>query len=341
MHSSVRKIRVAIVGLGEVSFNHYNALKSTKYGELAGVFSHSKGRAEEVAKAWGTRPYYSFEELINDPSIDALIICSADEHHHDQAVKAMKAGKHVLVEKPLALNARDVADMARVSLETNRILMPVHNYIFRPKVRRTKELIESGAIGEPTYALFIVTQRLTEDVAKRHHGALFTQSYHSIYTSNYLLGPPVEFQAMWGTLTYREVKSDEVFVATFKYRNGALGNIVANWAADDLSSYPFMWLDKIIGTRGTITVNSFDDVMTSLQAGSFMMGKTIDYVESFKGIVRHFVDEVLAEGRKPEQSIYDALLVHDIIEGLRESAESGRRIKYEALSLGQLIEKYS
>ncbi|ABW01202.1 Gfo/Idh/MocA family protein [Caldivirga maquilingensis] len=341
MCSSVRRIRVAIVGLGEVSLNHYNALRSTRYGELAGVFSHSRNRVEEVAKAWGTRPYYSFKELINDPGIDALIICSADEHHHDQAVEAMRAGKHVLVEKPLALSAREVADMAKVSLETNKVLMPVHNYVFRPKVRRAKELIESGAIGEPTYALFIVTQRLSEEVARRHHGALFTQSYHSIYTSNYLLGPPIEFQAMWGTLTYREVKSDEVFVATFRYRNGALGNIVANWAADDLSSYPFMWLDKVIGTKGTVTINSFDDVVASLQAGSFMMGKTVDYVESFKGIVRHFIDDVLAEGRKPEQSIYDALLVHDIIEGLRESAGSGRRIRYEVLSLEQLIEKYS
>jgi len=55
---------------------------------------------------------------------------------------------------------------------------------------------------------------------------------------------------MWSRITYREISSDEVFVATLKYRNGAIANIVANWAADDISATSWMWLDKIVGTKG-------------------------------------------------------------------------------------------
>ncbi|GBC71099.1 scyllo-inositol 2-dehydrogenase (NAD(+)) [Candidatus Calditenuaceae archaeon HR02] len=329
-------VGIAISGLGEVSQNHYRGILYTEYGELVGVFSHSKERAEKIAKLWNTKPYHSYDEMLKDEKVDSVVICSADEHHYEQAIKAMKAGKHVLVEKPLSLSLKEVIDMARVSKEENVTLFPVHNYIFRPKVMRAKKLIQDKEIGEPTYALFIVTQRMEENVAKKYHGALFTQAYHSIYVSNYLLGLPKEIYASWSTITYKELKSDEIFVSTFKYANGGIGNIVANWAADDISSDSWMWLDKIVGTKGVITISSFGDV--SYQEGvSFMMAWTVDYRESFINLMKHFVDDVLARKRKPIQTVYDAILVHDIMEKLRFSAEEGKRLVYYPPKLEGLI----
>lgn len=332
-------IDVAISGLGEVSKNHYRGVRSTKHGRLIGVYSHSIRRAIEISREWGVKYYSSFDELTEDPEVKAVIICSSDEHHYPQALKAMEKGKHVLVEKPLSLEMKDVVHMAKISMDRGVVLMPVHNYIFRPKVQRAKTLIEGKEIGEPTYALFIVTQKMEEGVARKYHGALFTQAYHSIYVSNYLLGTPIEIQAMWSRITYKEISSDEVFVATLKYRNGAIANIVANWAADDISATSWMWLDKIIGTKGVITISSFEDIIYSKEA-SFMMGMAVDYRESFVGLARHFIDEVLVEGVKPIQTIYDAILVHDIIEKMRESAEYGKRIRYEPPKLEDLFREY-
>jgi predicted dehydrogenase len=261
-------------------------------------------------------------------------------HHHDEAVAAMKAGKHVLVEKPLALSLRDVADMARVSQEEGVVLFPVHNYLFRPKVGRAKELISTRAIGNPSYALFMVTQKMAEDVAKRYHGALYTQAYHSIYVSNYLLGIPVVLQAAQSTLTFRTLKSDDLFVATLKYEGGAIGNIVANWCADDVSRASWTWLDKIVGTGGTITISSFDDVAYTGK-GSFMMSQAIDYQRSFDGLMRHFVDEVLYSGEKPLQTPYDAVVVEDMMSKLKESAANGEAVPYAKPSLDELIEKFT
>jgi len=332
-------IGVAISGLGEVSKNHYRGVKSTKYGRLVGVYSHSVKRAIEVAREWGAKYYSSFNELVEDPEVKVVIICSSDEHHYPQALRAMEGGKHVLVEKPLSLEMREVVHMAKVSMEKGVILMPVHNYIFRPKVQRAKALIESKEIGEPAYALFIVTQRMEEGVARRYHGALFTQAYHSIYVSNYLLGIPIEIQAMWSRITYREISSDEVFVATLKYRNGAIANIVANWAADDISATSWMWLDKIVGTKGVITISSFEDVIYSRES-SFMMGMAVDYRESFVALARHFIDEVLVEGATSVQTVYDAILVHDIMDKMKESAELGKRIRYKPPKLERLFKEY-
>ena len=267
---------------------------------------------DKLRRQWKTRSYDSFEKLANDPDIDAIVICSADKDHYSQAITAMKNGKHVLVEKPLALSLKEVVDMARVSREEKVVLFPVHNYLFRPKVVRARELIRAGAIGDPSYASFMVTQRMEEDVAKRYHGALFTQAYHSIYVSNFLLGTPVELQAMQSTLTFKKLKSDDLFVATVRYENGAIGNIVANWCANDISRTSWMWLDKIVGTEGVITISSFDGV-SYREKGSFMMSWTFDYQYSFVELMRHFVDDVLAGGQKPLQTPYDAAIVdgHD------------------------------
>jgi predicted dehydrogenase len=333
-------VNIAIAGLGEIAFSHYRGITNTVNGKLAGVYSHSKDRAEQIAGLWKTTPFTSFEKLVASPDIDAIVICSADKDHYRQAITAMKGGKNVLVEKPLALTLKEVVEMARVSREENVVLLPVHNYLFRPKVARARELIQAGAIGDPVYAYFTVTQRMEEDVAKRYHGALYTQAYHSIYVSNYLLGTPVELQAMQATLTYKKLKSDDLFVSTFRYRNGAIGNIVANWCVNDISGTSWMWLDKIAGTEGIITISSFDGVSYK-DKGSFMMAWTFDYQYSFIGLMRHFVDDVLAGGQKPLQTPHDAVIVEDLLEKLRASATSGELVKYAPPSLDDIIRRFS
>lgn len=332
-------IKIAISGLGEIAFNHHQGILETSYGKLAGVFSHSHERADQVAKLWNVRPYYTFEEMIKDPDIDAVVVCSSDKDHYPQAIAAMNAGKNVLVEKPLALSLKEVVDMARVSRERNLVLFPVHNYLFRPKVARARELIQSGAIGKPGYAQFMVTQHMAEDVAKRYHGALYTQAYHSIYTSNFLLGVPVEMEAMQSTLTFKELKKDDLFVATLKYEGGAIGNIIANWTADDISRTSWMWLDKIVGTEGVITISSFDSV-TYKDQSSFMMSQAFDYRHSFVELMRHFVDDVLEQKGKPLQTPYDAVIVQDMMDTLEMSAIKGERIKYTKPTLDELIHEF-
>jgi UDP-N-acetylglucosamine 3-dehydrogenase len=332
-------IKVAISGLGEIAFNHRQGILASRYGKLAGVYSHSRDRVDMVAKQWDTKPYYSFEQMVEDPDIDAVVICSSDKDHYPQAITAMNAGKNVLAEKPLSLRLKEVVEMARVSREKNVVLFPVHNYLFRPKVVRARELIQSGAIGKPGYAQFIVTQRMEEEVAKRYHGALYTQAYHSIYTSNFLLGTPVEMEAMHSTLTFKELKKDDLFVSMFKYEGGAIGNIVANWTADDISRTSWTWLDKIVGTEGVITISSFDGV-SNKEKGSFMMSRAFDYEDSFIELMRHFVDDVLEKKEKPLQTPYDAVVVHDMMDTLEVSAIKGERVRYTRPSLDELIREF-
>lgn len=332
-------VNIAISGLGEIAFNHHQGILESEYGRLAGVYSHSRERAGHVAKLWHTKPYDSFEQMAGDPAIDAIVVCSSDGDHYPQAVTAMKAGKSVLVEKPLALGLKEVVDMARVSRDENVTLFPVHNYLFRPKVRRARELIRSGDIGKPGYAQFMVTQRMEEDVAKRYHGALYTQAYHSIYTSNFLLGTPVEMEAMHSTLTYKKLREDDLFVATLKYDGGAIGNIVANWAASDISRTSWMWLDKIVGTEGVITISSFDGV-TYMDKGAFMMSWSFDYRHSFLELMKHFIDDVLEQKKEPLQTPYDAVVVQDMMDTLKACAIEGERASYSKPSLDGLIKRF-
>jgi predicted dehydrogenase len=99
-----------------------------------------------------------------------------------------------------------------------------------------------------------------------------------------------------------------------------------------------MWLDKIMGTEGIITISSFDGVSYK-EKGSFMMSWTFDYQHSFIELMRHFIDDVLAGGQKPLQTPYDAAIVVDMMEKLRTTATSGEMVKYARPSLDELIER--
>lgn len=328
-------VGVVISGTGDVSTKHYKAVKKTKNGELLGIYSRDKKRGEEVAKEWHTKYYGSLESVIDDPDVDIVVICTADELHYPQAIKLISGGKNVLVEKPPALSLRDIVHMAKLSREKGVLTMPVHNFIFRRRILDAKERLESGEIGTPTYAFFSLIQRMPEERAKRYHGAFLTQAYHQIYLSNFLMGVPAEMWGISGIFTYKEVRSEEMAIVTFKYKNGAAGHIVINWCINDLSTHSWMWLEKIIGTNGIITVSTLDDYAEQ-EGIPYRAAVVADYANSFVNIHRHLIDEVLAEGKEPLQTVYDAVVVMDMIEKLKSSASEGEVVKYSPPNLDEL-----
>ncbi|MEM4310984.1 MAG: Gfo/Idh/MocA family oxidoreductase [Nitrososphaerales archaeon] len=331
-------IGVVISGTGDVSNKHYKAITSTTHGKLLGVCSRDAKRAEEAAKKWHTKAY-GFDEMLKDPEVDLVVICSSDDEHYRQSIKALEAGKNVIVEKPPALNLRELVHMVKLSKDKKVQLFPVHNYIFRPRILQVKQMLDKGEIGEVTYAFFSLIQRMPEERAKRYHGAFLTQAYHQIYLSNFLLGLPEEITAMSSIITYKEVKMEELAVSMFKYKNGAVANIVINWCLNDLSTHSWLWLEKILGTKGVITVSALDDYSYHEDI-PYLAAIVLGYPYSFINYQKHVIDDVLAEKKKPLISAYDAVIVLDMIDKLKNCANKGKVIKYKPPSLEELIKQY-
>ncbi|MGQ9801355.1 MAG: Gfo/Idh/MocA family protein [Candidatus Saccharicenans sp.] len=145
------KVRWGILGgaaIAETTF--IPAIKKIKKAELVAIASRDPIKAQAWAKKFGLkRAYGSYQKLLADPEIEAVYNPLPNHLHHPLTIAALRAGKHVLCEKPLALTAAQVEEMFAEAKKNNRLLMEGFMYRFHPQIARTRELINSGFIGEP------------------------------------------------------------------------------------------------------------------------------------------------------------------------------------------------
>ncbi|NJM89735.1 MAG: Gfo/Idh/MocA family oxidoreductase [Hydrococcus sp. RU_2_2] len=153
-------MKIAIVGFGFIAQKgHLPTYQSRDDLNLRAVVDPVSARREEALKLHpGIRVYETLSDLLEDcpQEIDLVDICAPNVFHIPAARQALAAGKHVLCEKPLALNLAEFEDIKQLALEKRRLLYPCHNYKFAPSVVHAAKLVRSGAIGEPLYASFQV-----------------------------------------------------------------------------------------------------------------------------------------------------------------------------------------
>ena len=138
----------AVIGAGFVGKAHIEALRRLPV-RVRGTLVSSGERSDAAAKALGLeRPYKSVDEIAADPEVTAVHICTPNYVHFEQSAKLLRAGKHVLCEKPLAMDSRESAALVALAKETNRVGGVAHNLRYYPLCIQAKALIEAGAIGK-------------------------------------------------------------------------------------------------------------------------------------------------------------------------------------------------
>lgn len=125
-----------------------DAAKASPRLALAGVYSRNPATADEIAATYGGRAYSSIEALLADDRIEAVVIPTPHFLHHPQALAAMRAGKHVFVEKPIATTIAEAEEMLRVSTQTRRVLAVGHQGRHTGGIRRVKAMLDSGELGD-------------------------------------------------------------------------------------------------------------------------------------------------------------------------------------------------
>ena len=134
-----------------------------------------------------------YEDLLNDEEIDAIVISSPSPTHYDLAIRALRRDKHVLVEKPMALDVQEAEELIAVAKERGLMLMVGHLLEYHPGVTRLKQLVESGDLGDIYY---IYSSRLNLGQVRRNENAMWSLAPHDISVILYLLGEePVEVSA--------------------------------------------------------------------------------------------------------------------------------------------------
>ncbi len=230
---SKQKIKIALIGCGGIAVAHCSALGALDEACVIGVYDTSRERAQAFAQQWGIKTVYESIEALLDSDADLVAICTPSGLHTPLAVQCMKAGKHVVVEKPVALTEADCERILQAERETGKLCAPISQLRFSDGIRRAKELIDSGVLGKPVLcdlymkyyrdgAYYANSWRGT--LAMDGGGALMNQGIHGIDILHFLMGDIAQLSGTVRTLVH-PIEVEDTAVATIVFKSGALGVI--------------------------------------------------------------------------------------------------------------------
>ena len=144
----MKQLNMAFFGAGMVANLHAEAVNRSQRTRLIGLWNRTKDLAIQKATMFECKPYDDVDTLLAEPEIDAISILTNLESHHFLALKAIEAGKHVLVEKPVGLTVSEIENIRDAAYKKGVVCMPGHNYIYEDSIQRSNELISTGKLGE-------------------------------------------------------------------------------------------------------------------------------------------------------------------------------------------------
>lgn len=234
-----------IVGCGMISQFHASAIEDIKGAKLIGCCS-SRGKkanaaAQALAKQFGATAFDSLEEMLADPKIDIVTICTPSGAHMEPAVAAAQAGKHVIIEKPLEVTLKRCDKIIEACKKNKVLCSTIFPSRFHKASQTLKAAIDAGKFGRLTlgdaYVKWFRTQEYYDSGAWRGTwdldggGALMNQAIHSVDLLTWFMGPVDSIMAHAATLAHKRIEVEDVATASLRFENGALGVIEATTAA--------------------------------------------------------------------------------------------------------------
>lgn len=318
-------INIGFLGAGDVADLHAEAVNDLEGATLKGLWNRSPEKGQIKAAKYGCSTYASADELLSDPEIDAVFILTNMETHAEYTIKAARAGKHILVEKPAASNIAELQKMQQAVTEAGVKCMPVHNYIYEPGVERMQQMIRSGKLGTITQFYMMYNIEHAEEIRARYPGVIRQILTHHSYTMLYLAGQPQSISCFSSTINGTIAPQENVAMVNMKMTSGALSHLCASFANDDQAGDPWTCLIKVMGTEGSVRY-SYRDWMINARNGAH--SQTFQaYPESIKNTATYFIDRMIRKGEAPLSSLADALTCQRIIEACEQSASEGKHLR--------------
>jgi predicted dehydrogenase len=329
------KVRYAVIGLGYIAQNAVlPAFQAARNSELTALISDDPVKLRELARRYGvhhTFTYDEFDEALASGTFDALYIALPNHLHHRVAVAAANAGKHVLVEKPMAMSEAECEDMIEAARDNDVRLMVAYRLHFEKANLQAIETVKSGTIGEPrTFSSLFAMQVKAGDIRLRDEtggGTLWDIGIYCINAARYLFqDEPVEVLAgsvNSGQARFAEV--DEMTSAILVFPDERIATFTTSFGAGDIATY------TVLGTKGNLRVeNAYE------YAEPIRHVLTVEDRKTEKKFVKRdqFAPELIyfsncvRERREPEPSGMEGLIDVAIIRALYRSAQTLRPVAY-------------
>ncbi len=255
---------IAIIGTGMISHFHARAIADVRGAKLVACYDRVPKAAEKFGKETGCQAYGDLDEMLADPAVDIVSVATPSGAHMEPAVAAARAGKHVIIEKPLEITLKRCDRIIRECEKAGVKLSAIFPSRFHDSSIKMRKAVDDGRFGRLTlgdaYVKWFRTQAYYDSGAWRGTwkldggGALMNQAIHTVDLLTWLMGPVEEIQAQTATLAHKRIEVEDVATATLKFANGALGVIEASTAA-----YPgYLKRIELHGSEGTAVLEEED-----------------------------------------------------------------------------------
>ena len=342
----MNKLKIAQIGCGYWGPNLLRNFHQLPNAEVVMVAEASAERRKFVEKGFaGVRTVSTAEEVFADPSVEAVVIATPASTHYALALAALKAGKHVFVEKPLATSVSEAREVLNYGAAQRLTVMAGHTFLFNPAVRRLKEILDSGELGDLFY---IYSQRLNLGQLRSDVNAWWNLAPHDVSILVYLLNASSACEVTATGMDYIQPGVEDVVFATMKWATGAVGQVHVSWLDPGkvrkmtlVGSRKMVVYDDMSDNKITIFDKGFDkiprigDDMSFDQSGRpdlkmrsgdihmpFISGE-----EPLRAEARHFV-ECVQTGAPPLSGGDHALQVVALLEAGQRSLRERRSVEY-------------
>ena len=343
-------INIGIIGCGGITIRrHAPEYAVNPEAKLIGFYDPVESRAIDMAQQYGGKTYKSYEELLSDPKIDAVSVCSSNSTHAEISIAALKAGKHVLCEKPMATSIEDAEEMIAAAKQAGKNLMIGHNQRLYAAHAKAKEILQSGQMGKVLTFRTAFSNKGPEvpsitknasswffDKGSAILGVMGDLGVHKADLIRWLIGDEIdEVMAIAVTLDKKGpngqlIETDDNAMCILKSKTGIRGTLMAAWtnycSKDD-------WT-VIYCTEGVLKLycnynypleiekRNGEKIFYRFDQDPFNQGGIMS------GVIDQFVDSVV-KGKTPEISAEEGLAAMKIVFACMESSESGKKIRID------------
>ncbi len=341
--TSHTKTRFGVVGAGLWGSFHCKTLNALPNAELAAVCDLNPERAQAMQEQFGARKAYTdYRQLIEDPDVEAVTVATPDFAHGDIVLATIKAGKHVLSEKPLATTLAEAATIAELAAKgKTKVMVDFHNRV-NPAVHAVKEAIGAGEIGLPLHAsarlsntLFVPFELLSW-AAKS--SALWFLGSHAVDALRFTLGSEVvRVQAMkrHGFLASQGVNTADVHMALLEFDNGTVVSLENSWVLPRDLPLVFDFKVEIVGEKGSLAIDTAQNGTFKKYTGAGLRsGDMLGVTPAGGGRIGGFVMEAIARFADAVTldtpvlaDAEDGLQVTRVLTAIEEAARTGETIK--------------
>ena len=341
----LKKIGIGIIGTGAIAGHHFKSVQALTDCEVIAMASSSKERATKAAEKFGVKVYDSYEELLKDKAVDAVIICTHSGNHLGPTIAAAKMGKHVLVEKPIEVSLKRADKMIAACEKAGVKLGVIYQNRFSPDYIQLKKAVLAGHLGQlilgNAYIKWFRDSSYYESsdwkgTIKGDGGAaLINQGIHTIDLLLDIMGDAESVFGKTRTVKHK-IEGEDLGLALLTFKNGALGSIEGSTAISP--GYPERL--EIFGTKGSVILEAGKIIAWNIEGAEHKNSNSDEEKTSgsadpmainhslHKAQISDFVQSIIND-KRPLLDGEEGRRSLALIKGIYKSAKKGKEIYFK------------